>query len=96
VGDAWKSCYTCRDYAAHRRYQLAQPLGEKARREGRDVIEVVDEFMWAAHERHLDGTPLRDGGPTRITDPTAGRLLTTLAMLGRMVDSADQPDEGGS
>lgn len=80
--DIWKSCYTCRDYAEHRREVLAVPLADKARREGRDVIEVVDEFMLAAHDRHVDrGEPLRPGGPTSITSPAANRLIT-LMMLG--------------
>lgn len=77
--DRWKSCYTCRDYAEHRRAVIAGPLAVKARREDRDVIEVVDEFMLEAHERHLDGTPLRPGGPTRVTDPAIGRLAALLA-----------------
>lgn len=93
MSDAWKSCYTCRDYAEHRRETIAGPLGAKARREGRDPIEVVDEFMWAAHERHLDGAPLREGGPTRVTDPTAGRLLATFAMLGQNLPAATQDAE---
>jgi hypothetical protein len=85
VADAWKSCYSCGDYREHRRESLAQPLADKARREGRDVIEVVDEFMGAAHERHLSGTPLREDGPTRVTNPLAGRILSTYALLGSMV-----------
>ena len=70
IGARWKSCYTCRDYATERREVIAQPLADKARLEGRDVIAVVDEFMDAAHVRHaVSGQPLREGGPTRITDP---------------------------
>lgn len=75
----WQSCYTCRDYATHRRADLAEPLADKAIREGRDATEVVDEFMAGAHARHLDGTPLREGGPTRITDPVVSRLAALLA-----------------
>lgn len=86
----WAACYSCRDYVEHRRETLAPFLAAKARREGRDVIPVVDEFMLAAHDRHLDGTPLRNGGPTRITDPLAGRLLATYALLGSMV--SDHPE----
>lgn len=79
TGSFWKSCYTCRDYALARREVIAVPLGDKARREGRDVIEVVDEFMAAAHRRHLNGEPLRPGGPTRIGDPALGRLAALFA-----------------
>lgn len=75
----WQSCYTCRDYAAHRRADLAEPLADKAMREGRDTIAVVDEFMAGVHARHLTGVPLRDGGPTRITDPAIGRLAALLS-----------------
>lgn len=79
MSDEWKSCYSCRDYAEYRREVIAKPLAVKARREGRDVIEVVDEFMLAAHDRHLNGDPLRPGGPTRVTDPTLGRLAALLS-----------------
>lgn len=79
MSDAWKSCYTCRDYSVTQRERIAVPLANKARREGRPVIEVVDEFMWAAHQRHLDGQPLRPDGPTRTTDPTFGRLAALLS-----------------
>jgi hypothetical protein len=82
----WASCYTCRDYARERREAIAVPLANKARTQGRDVVEVVDEFMAAAHERHLTGEPLRPGGPVRVTNPTAGRLLATYALLGQMAD----------
>lgn len=75
----WKSCYTCRDYAEHRRHVIVEPLTDKAIREGRDVVEVVDEFMAAAHERHLSGKTLREGGPTRVTDPALGRLAALLS-----------------
>lgn len=75
----WRSCYTCRDYSTHRREALVEPLADKAIRERRDIVEVVDEFMNAAHERHLDGTPLRPGGPTRITNPAIGRLVAMLS-----------------
>lgn len=84
----WQSCYTCRDYARERREVIAVPLAEKARREGREVVAVVDDFMLAAHVRHVEsGEPLRAGGPTRVTDPVAGRLLATYAMLGARVTS---------
>lgn len=76
----WHHCYTCRDYSTHRRDALVGPLSDKAIKEGRDVAEVVDEFMNAAHERHLDGTPLRPGGPARITDPAIGRLMAVLSL----------------
>lgn len=75
----WKSCYTCRDYAESRRAVLAEPLANKAIREGRDVREVADEFMLGAHRRHLDGQPLRPGGPTSVTDPAFGRLAALLS-----------------
>lgn len=88
-GQAWQSCFTCRDYAEHRREQLAPHLADKARREGRDVIEVADEFMMAAHVRHLNGVPLREAGPTRVTNPEIGRILATYAMLGAALE-ADQ------
>lgn len=78
----WKGCYTCRDYATWRRRVLAQPLADKARREGRDVIEVTEEYMAGAHQRHIGGLPLRPGGPTRVTDPFAGRTVATYALLG--------------
>jgi hypothetical protein len=77
--DAWKSCYTCSDYAQHRRHTLAPALADKAQRENRDVVEVVDNFMLAAHDRHLAGHPLREGGPTRVTDPNLGRLAALLS-----------------
>lgn len=87
----WKSCYSCRDYAEHRREAIAKPLADKARREGRDVLDVVDDFMLAAHRRHLDGEPLRPGGPTQIIDPTVGRKLAAYALLGRLADSSNRP-----
>lgn len=71
---AWKHCFSCRDYATARRSTIPQPLADKARREDRDVTEVVDEFMMAAHDRHMSGEPLRPDGPTRVTDPTLGRI----------------------
>lgn len=77
--EAWKSCYSCRDYAEHRRDALAEPLADKAIREGRPVVEVVDEFMMAAHDRHLAGTSLRPGGPTRVIDPALGRVAALLS-----------------
>ena len=79
----WQSCYSCRDYAQHRRDDIARPLADRARREGREVIKVVDEFMLAAHDRHMTGEPLREGGPTRVTDPTIGRFAA-LMMLGNL------------
>ncbi len=79
MSDAWKSCFSCRDYVERRRSVIAQPLADKARREGRDVIEVVDDFMWSAHRRHMSGEPLREGGPTRAVDPTLGRLAALLS-----------------
>lgn len=79
-GEVWKSCYTCRDYALSRREVIAPPLADKARREGREVIAVVDEFMASAHLRHVQsGQPLRDGGPTRVIDPVVGRLAALLS-----------------
>lgn len=79
----WKHCYTCLDYAQERRDVIAGPLGAKAHREGRNAFEVVDEFMLAAHERHVStGEPLRPGGPTRVTNPNAGRLMATYMMIG--------------
>lgn len=79
MSDAWKNCYTCRDYAEHRRGAIARPLAGKANREDRNVIEVVDEFMLAAHDRHLSGQPLREGGPTRVIDPWIGRMAAMLS-----------------
>lgn len=75
----WSSCYTCRDYSQHRREALSPALAEKAKREKRDVVEVVDEFMLAAHQRHLTGEPLRPDGPTRVTDPMIGRITALMA-----------------
>ena len=75
----WRSCYTCRDYAQHRIDVITQPLADKAEREDRDAAEVVEEYMAAAHARHLAGDPLREGGPTRVTDPTLGRLAALLS-----------------
>lgn len=90
--DVWKSCYSCRDYLTpEKRLVLADSLGDKAKREGRDVIEVVDEYMLAAHERHLGGQPLRPGGPTRVTDPAIGRLAALLSP--GLFGSATQPEE---
>lgn len=94
MSDFWKSCYSCRDYAEHRREALAVPLADKARREGRDVVEVVDLFMAAAHRRHMAGEPLRPGGPTRATDPRIGRLLATYALIGSGVfEGEPEPEE---
>lgn len=76
---AWRSCFSCRDYAQHRRTALAKPLAAKAEREQRAAEEVVDEFMSAAHARHMAGVPLREGGPTRVTDPAIGRLAALIA-----------------
>lgn len=75
----WQSCYSCRDYALKRRSVLAPHMGDKAIREGREATEVVDEFMEAAHERHMAGEPLYPGGPTRVTDPALGRLAALFA-----------------
>lgn len=76
---AWQFCYSCRDYAEHRRETLAGPLADKAIRDDRDVVEVVDEFMAGAHQRHVAGTPLRPGGPTRVLDPALGRMAALLS-----------------
>ena len=78
-GPIWRRCYTCCDYLEHRRDALAPALADKARAEGREVIPVVDEFMLAAHARHLTGEPLRPDGPTRVTDPTFARLAALLS-----------------
>ena len=77
--DVWKSCSSCGDYMQHRRGVIAQPLADKAQREGRAVIDVVDEFMRGAHARHMAGHPLRTDGPTRATDPAIGRLAALLS-----------------
>jgi hypothetical protein len=91
----WKSCYTCQDYLAdpEKRLALAHRFGDKARAEGRDPVAVVDEFMAAAHERHLAGEPLRPGGPTRVTDPALGRLAALLSP-GLFGTSVKPPGEG--
>lgn len=73
-------CYTCLDYLDHRQDSLPRLLAEKARREGRPGAEVFAEFMFAAHLRHLEGAPLRPGGPTRLTDPYLGRVAAVMAM----------------
>lgn len=76
----WQMCYTCRDYAEHRREAIAQPLADKAKREGRNVIEVVDEFMLNAHSRHMStGEPLRPDGPTSLVDPRLRRIAMLMA-----------------
>jgi hypothetical protein len=75
----WTYCFTCRDYADKRREVIAKPLSEKAQREGRDVVNVVDEFMNAAHSRHMThNIPLLPSGPTGIVDPSLRRLATML------------------
>lgn len=75
----WTYCFTCRDYADERREIIAKPLADKAHREGRDVIEVVNEFMNAAHARHIEsGEPLRSGGPTDVVNPAIRRLSAML------------------
>lgn len=75
----WMYCFTCRDYAEKRRDAIAGPLADKAMREDRKVIVVVDEFMLAAHRRHtLTGEPLLPGGPTTLMDPALRRLATML------------------
>lgn len=77
----WAVCYTCRDYAAHRRDVLAGPLADKARRENRDVVEVVNEFMHAAHIRHMTTKePLRPDGPTRLIHPRLGRIAALMGI----------------
>lgn len=76
----WQVCFTCRDYAKMRRDLLAEPLANKAQKEGRDVIEVVDEFMNAAHKRHMDAnSPLYPGGPSTVTDPRLSRLAALMS-----------------
>lgn len=81
--DAWKACYACRDYAEHRADVIVQPLADKAIRERRPVQEVVNEFMWAAHARHLEGEPLRPGGPTRVLGPTLMRAAVLMSAVRR-------------
>jgi hypothetical protein len=84
----WQHCYTCRDYLTERRELLAEAMGRAAREQGRDVIEIADEFMAGAHRRHVEeGKPLRPGGPICVTDPDLGRLMATLAMLGANLDA---------
>lgn len=79
-GPLWQACYTCRDYAKKRRDAIAGPLADKARKEGRDVIEVVDEYMLAAHARHTSTRePLYPGGPTSQLDPTLGRIAALMS-----------------
>lgn len=75
----WMYCFTCRDYALNRREVIAEPLADKAQRESREVVEVVDEFMIAAHRRHTStGEPLLPGGPTELMDPALRKLATML------------------
>lgn len=75
----WTYCFTCRDYADKRRDVIAEPLAEKAHREDRDVVEVVNEFMNAAHARHIEsGEPLLPGGPSDVFNPAVRRLSTML------------------
>lgn len=87
----WATCYTCRDYTERRIDSIAPPLADKAEREGREVIDVVNEFMLAAHKRHLGGQPLREGGPTRVTDPELGRLAAMMSpgLFGGFPDKDD-------
>lgn len=73
-------CYTCLDYLEHRQDTLPRVIVAKAQRENRLGSEVFAEFMQAAHQRHLDGEPLRPGGPTRVTDPYLGRIAAVMAM----------------
>jgi hypothetical protein len=81
VKPIWMVCYTCRDYADHRKEVLAGPLAKKARREGRSVLAVVDEFMHEAHNRHVrTGQPLRPGGPTRTIHPALGRIAALMGV----------------
>ena len=78
--DIWKHCYTCCDYVDYRREVIVQPLADKADREGRDAADVVNEFMMNAHARHVrTGLPLRPDGPTRIIDPSLGRVAAFAA-----------------
>jgi hypothetical protein len=87
----WGSCYTCRDYSENRREVIAGPLAEKATREGRPVVEVVDEFMMAAHRRHMSSRqPLYPGGPISYTDPAIRRLahLMMPGLLGPLKEDA--------
>lgn len=82
--EAWKMCFKCRDYAHARKEILAPKLAAKAELASgeRSIIEVIDEFMMAAHRRHVEsGEPLRPGGPTRVTDPAVGRLNAMLAAV---------------
>lgn len=63
----WKSCFTCSDYADVRKEAIAIPLADKAEKEGRDVIEVVDEF----HVRRARTAPdLRATAAPRWTYPS--------------------------
>lgn len=73
-------CCTCADYLQHREDTLPLLIANSARRQGRDGVEVFEEFMTAAHQRHLDGEPLRPDGPTRVTDPYLGRLAALMAL----------------
>lgn len=83
VGPIWSHCYTCRDYAQKRREVIAGPLADKAQRENRDVVEVVDEFMLAAHSRHMNTRePLYTGGPTGIFNPAIRKLAALVNAAG--------------
>lgn len=83
-----QGCYTCLDYLRHRQDTLPRLIATKADREGRPGREVFEESMDAAHARHLDGEPLRPGGPTRITDPYAGRLAALMALASTTIQSS--------
>lgn len=77
----WRICHTCQDYLDHgtKRKVLSDELALKAFRDGLKAEDVVDEFMLAAHKRHMDGYPLREDGPTRMTDPYLGRMAALLS-----------------
>lgn len=79
-GHPSERCYSCLDYLNHRQDSLPELIAIKANREGRPGREVFEEYMTGAHRRHLDGEPLRPGGPTRITDPYLGRMAALMAL----------------
>lgn len=87
----WRVCFTCQDYLDYRSKarDLSIAVAAKAKRDGLEVEEVIEEFMLAAHDRHMAGEPLREDGPTRMTDPYLGKMAALLSpgLFGDQEDS---------